>query len=157
MPLNETTQVQIVQVAIHGKSAYIIKNPFQFAISNTQLKNKQVLSALIWEKKRRGSHKQKMLNNWYSLISLSCVKSTSRPQFQRFVHLFVSSFPGHETGRMPSLLKTSVMDVGNLLAIADSWISPNGFHWRRVQKGSLPGRNCSRFLHTCGPLFRVFW
>lgn len=27
MPLNETTQVQYVQVAIHGKSAYIIKIP----------------------------------------------------------------------------------------------------------------------------------
>lgn len=27
--LNETTQVQYIQVTIHGKSAYTIKNPFQ--------------------------------------------------------------------------------------------------------------------------------
>lgn len=59
MPLNETTQVQYVQVAIHGKSAYIKKKKKNYknlpvAISNTQLKNKQMLSALIWEKKKVG-------------------------------------------------------------------------------------------------------
>lgn len=78
-----TTQVYYVQVTIHDKSAYIIRNPFQLLFQTHNWKNEQISSR--WA--------EKMLNNWPSLISVSCVESTSSPRFQRLVHLFVCSFP----------------------------------------------------------------
>lgn len=156
MPLNETTQVQYVQVAIHGKSAYIIKIPSSCYFKYTIEKISKYYQHWSGKKKKAGKSQAENVEQLaFSYLFILC-KINIQTTISKFGSLIYLFFSGHETGRMTSLPKTSVMDVGNLLAIADSWISPNGFHWRRVQKGSLPGRNCSRFLHTCGPLFRVF-